>query len=167
MMEYVLYNDGVCMSVCLTGKNEPTFGPHWKLFFPSKDEAVYIYFINLNSNCYAFMRVLRGFASDGKGWIFSFLHWSVPLHMSPQWPRVRAGKVTLIAFVWLFSTVCFQMCPQTSCTRGGIITLVTFIWLFSTVCFQMCHQMSCLWGCKVTLVAFVQLFSTVCFQMCP
>ena len=49
----------------------------------------------------------------------------------------RKGKVTLAAFVWPFSTVCFQMCPQIACCRGFIFTLVALVWLFSTVCYQM------------------------------
>ena len=32
------------------------------------------------------------------------------------------GKVTLVTFVWLFSTVCFQMCPQITCPRRCIVT---------------------------------------------
>ena len=79
----------------------------------------------------------------------------------------RECIVTLAAFVWLFSTVCFQMCPQIACLKGCKATLVAFVWLFSTVCLQMCPQMACLRGCIITLVAFVWLFSTVCFQMCP
>ena len=30
----------------------------------------------------------------------------------------RGCKVTLVAFVWLFSAVCFKMCPQSVCIRG-------------------------------------------------
>ena len=87
--------------------------------------------------------------------------------MSPQIVCMRRGIVTLVAFVWLFSTVCFQMCPQIACQRWGIVTLVASVWLFSAVGFQMCPQIACLrWG-KVTLVAFVWLFSTVLFQMSP
>ena len=44
--------------------------------------------------------------------LFSFLHCTVPLHMSPQRTWDRAGKVTLAAFVSLFPTVCFQISPQ-------------------------------------------------------
>ena len=46
----------------------------------------------------------------------------------------RGCKVTLVAFIWLFSTVFYQMCPQTVCPRGCIVTLVAFVWLFSIVC---------------------------------
>ena len=89
----------------------------------------------------------------------SFCHW--------QPFGLRRGKLTLVAFVWLFSTMHFQMSPQVACTRRGIITLVAFVWLFSTVHFQMSPQIACLRGWKLTLVAFVWLFSTVQFQMSP
>ena len=89
----------------------------------------------------------------------SFCHW--------QPFGLRRGKLTLVAFVWLFSTMHFQMSPQVACTRRGIITLVAFVWLFSTVHFQMSPQIACLRGWKLTLVAFVWLFSTVHFQMSP
>ena len=98
----------------------------------------------------------------------------------------------------------FQMCPQITCLRGCIVTLVAFVWLFSTVRFQMSLQIACLRGCKVTffsssenrhigciclaflhcafsnvssnclpkrslvaLVSFNWLFTIVSFQMCP
>ena len=35
------------------------------------------------------------------------------------------------------------------------VTLVAFVWLFSTVCLQMCPQVTYLRGCKITLVASV------------
>ena len=79
----------------------------------------------------------------------------------------RRGKVTLVAFVWLFSTVSFHVYFQMVCLRGCKVTLVASVWLFSTLCFQMSPQIACLWECKVTLFAFVWLFSTVYFQMSP
>ena len=45
----------------------------------------------------------------------------------------RGCITTLVAFVWLFSTVLFHMCPQTVCTRACIFALVAFVWLFTTV----------------------------------
>ena len=84
---------------------------------------------------------------------FSFLN--VPLHMSPQRTWVRAGKVTLTAFVRLFSTVCPQMSLQTPCMGGCKVTLVAFVWLFSTVSLQMSLQIACLSRCITTLVAFI------------
>ena len=40
---------------------------------------------------------------------------------------IRTGKV---AFFVLFSTVCFQMSPQIVCRNKGKVTFVAFIWLF-------------------------------------
>ena len=90
-----------------------------------------------------------------------------PCPWVPWWRCSLKYLITLVAFVWLFSTVCFQMCPQMACLRRGIVALVTFVCFFSTVCFHMSHQSACLNGCKVALVTFVFLFSTVCFQMYP
>ena len=108
--------------------------------------------------------------------------------MCPQITCMRRCIVTLVAFVWLFSTVCFQMFPQIACMSGCIFTLVAFVrffstawedvkshwlhlfdfvWLFSTVCFQMFPQLASMSGCIFTLVAFVRFVSTVRFQVCP
>ena len=76
-------------------------------------------------------------------------------------------KTTQIAFVWLFSTVCFEMRLQMVCPRRCIVTLVAFVKLVYTVCCQMFPQSTCLRGCIVTLVAFVRFFSSVYFQMFP
>ena len=65
--------------------------------------------------------------------------------------------VTLVAFVWLFSTVCNWMSPKFACLRGGIVALVAFVWLFATVGSQIARRR----GCIVTLVAFVD-FSPRC-----
>ena len=90
----------------------------------------------------------------------------VCFQMSPQMACHRWCIITLVASVWLFSTVSFQMPSQIVMGRG-IVTKVAFVWLFPTVFFQMSPQIACLWRCKVTLVAFVWLFSTVRFQMSP
>ena len=74
--------------------------------------------------------------------------------MSFQIACLRIGVVTLVAFVWFFSTVCFQMPPQIACLRRCIVTLVTFVWFFATVCCQMCFQMALPRGSIFTLVAF-------------
>ena len=50
--------------------------------------------------------------------------------MSPQIAFIRGCIVTLVAFVWLFSTVYFQMFPQIACPRRGIVSLVAFVWFF-------------------------------------
>ena len=98
---------------------------------------------------------------------FVWLFSTVRYKMCPQIACLKWGIITLIAFIWFFSTVCFPMCPRITCTRWGIITLVAFVWLFPSVHFQMYPQIACLEGCIITLVAFFGLFSTVCFQMCP
>ena len=85
--------------------------------------------------------------------------------MSPQMACMRGCILTLIAFVWLFSTVYFQMSPQIVYTIGCVITLIAFVGLFSTVHFQMSPQIACTRGCIITLVAFLWLFTTLCFQM--
>ena len=85
--------------------------------------------------------------------------------MSPQMAWLSWCIVTLVAFVWLFSTVRFQMSLQIICLRRGIVTLVAFVWFFSTVGFQMCNEITSIRGSIVTLFASVWLFSTVYFQM--
>ena len=52
------------------------------------------------------------------------------------------------------------MCPQIACPRGGKVTLVAFVWLFCTMRFQMSPQIPCLRWYIVTLVANVAHFST-------
>ena len=73
--------------------------------------------------------------------------------MSPQIACIVRSILTLVAFLWLFSTVCFQMCPQFTYPRGCIVTLVAFVWLFSTVLFQMSPQMASMRRGIVTLIA--------------
>ena len=92
---------------------------------------------------------------------------NMPFHVCHQLSCSNGCIATLVAFIWLFSTVGFQMSPQSTWVSAGIFTLVAFVRLFSGVCFQMCPQMVRPRGCIITLVAFVWLFSTVCFQMCP
>ena len=84
--------------------------------------------------------------------------------MSPQRTWIR---VTLVAFFLLFSTVCFRMSPQIACITGCIIILDALVWLFSSVHFQMCSQCSWIRAGIVTLVALVGLFSTLRFQVFP
>ena len=87
--------------------------------------------------------------------------------MCPQIACLNGCKVTLVAFVWFFSTVCFQMSPQIARIRGCIVALVAFLWPFSTVCFQMCPQRPCMRGCIVAVMAFLWLFPTMGLQMSP
>ena len=64
--------------------------------------------------------------------------------------------IILVAFIWLFSTVCFQMCSQMACRlRGSIVTLIAFIWLFATMCSQMNPQITSTRRYLVTLIAFL------------
>ena len=76
----------------------------------------------------------------------------------------RESIATLVAFVWLFSSVRFQMCPQIAIIRRRKVTLIAFVWRLSTMCFQMCPQLPCPNWCKVALVALVWPFSTVRFR---
>ena len=56
------------------------------------------------------------------------------------------------------------MYPQSTSIGGCKFTLVAFVWLFSTMRFQVCPQMSYLRRCKVTLAAFIRLDDIVsCF----
>ena len=75
--------------------------------------------------------------------------------MPPQIAFLRGCIATLVAFVWLFSTVCFQMGPQMACPAGCIVTQIAFVWLFSSVQFQMRLHMTCIRGFIVALIAFV------------
>ena len=103
--------------------------------------------------------------------------------MSPQMACLRGSIITLVAFVWLISTVCFQMSPQIACLRRCIVTLVAFVWLFSNVCFRN-EPSNCIFEkmpvTPVAIIVFVStlcivtpwlllffLFSTVYFQMTP
>ena len=87
--------------------------------------------------------------------------------MHPQMSCLRGCRVTLIAFLRFFSTVCFQMPPQMASLSGCIVTLIAFFLLVSTVGIHMFPQIGCIMACIVTLVAFVWFFWTVGFQMCP
>ena len=82
---------------------------------------------------------------------------TVRLQMRPQIFWKRRCIVALVTFVWLFSTMHFQMSPQSACKPGRIIALVAFVWFFSTVRSQMCPQIACMGRCIVTLVAFMWL----------
>ena len=83
---------------------------------------------------------------------FVCLFSTVCLQMSPQIACPRRCEITVNA---LFSTVHVQMLTQRAWIRAGKVTLVAFVRLFSTVCFQTNLQRAYLRGCKVTLVAFV------------
>ena len=74
----------------------------------------------------------------------------------------RRCIITLVAFVWLFSTVRFQMSFQTECMSRCKITLVAFVWSFPTMRFQMFPQIVCMRRCIVTLIACVWLYYILC-----
>ena len=73
--------------------------------------------------------------------------------------------VTLVAFVWFFSSMCFQMSPQVACISICKFTLVAFVWLFTTVCSQMSFQITCVRRCKATLAAYGNFFLAVWFHI--
>ena len=77
--------------------------------------------------------------------------------MPPQMARLRWRITTQVAFEWLFSAV--SVCP-----RRCIITLIAFVWLTSSVCFQMCPQMACIGGRQLHLHLFG--FSPLCVFKC-
>ena len=60
----------------------------------------------------------------------AFVDSTVHFQMLTQRAWIRAGKVTLVAFFWLFSTVRFQMSPQMGCLGGYIITMLAFVLTF-------------------------------------
>ena len=67
---------------------------------------------------------------------------------SPQIINLRRGKVTLVAFILLFPTVCFQVSLQCTCVRRSLVTLVAMPFL-STVYLQI----ACMKRSIVTLAA--------------
>ena len=75
--------------------------------------------------------------------------------MLPQIACLRRGIVTLVAFVWLFSTVNRQMFLKIASYNGGEIAMDAFVWIFSTVCCQMCPQTARLSRDEVTAVALL------------
>ena len=117
-------------------------------------------------NCHFFKELGSEQAKSHLLHLFRFV-FTMRFQMCPQMVCPKRGKVTFVAFDWLFSTMGCQMSPQIVCPRRGKVTLVAFIGLFSTVPFQMSPQITCLRRGKVTMVAFVWLFSTMLFQMSP
>ena len=70
--------------------------------------------------------------------------------------QIWRSKVALVAFVWLFSTVCFQMSPKIACLGRSKVTLVAFL---SIVHFQKYTWNVCFSGDIVALMAFVWFLS--------
>ena len=78
-------------------------------------------------------------------------------NMNPQVVCLSWCKVTLVAFVWFFSTVFSSVCSE--CLHHRMKRHTAHINLtFSTVCFQMSPQLAYLSECKITLVTFLLLF---------
>ena len=66
--------------------------------------------------------------------------------MCPQIVCLK-GCIITCCIGWLFSTVNFQMCSQMPCLSRCKVTLVAFVGLFSTVCVQMSPKIACTGGC--------------------
>ena len=90
---------------------------HWTVALPPPFLAIFLLVFNFSS---------------GTVW--------VRVQMYPQNVYTRSCIITLIAFVWFFSTVCLQMSPY---MWGCKVTLVATIWLLSSGRFQMCPQIAC------------------------
>ena len=65
-----------------------------------------------------------------------------------KWPAcsLRGYKVTLVAFVWFFSTVRFQMFTQRAWVSAGKVTQAAFF----LCALSDGPQNACMWGCKIT-----------------
>ena len=104
---------GIIVIITNFWPNQPSFCPHWIL---------------APKVCYAFQRFITST-------IFSFLHWSVPLHMFLKELVSEQANLHWLHFLDFFSTVHFWMCPQRACFRRCIVTLVAFAF---TVCVFKC-----------------------------
>ena len=120
-----------------------------KLFSKASKEKENFVFSNFSSNCFP-----ERIHSHIDCIYLSFLH-----YVSSNVSSNGLPKVTLVAFVWLFSTVSFQTNVQRVCLRGCKVTLVAFVCDSSSVNSQMNPQMACNREYIVTLVAFAWLFS--------
>ena len=58
-------------------------------------------------------------------------------------PKPQSKNLTHWVHLFSFVLCAFQMCPEMACLRGCILALVAFVWLFTTVCFQMVPQNVC------------------------
>ena len=65
----------------------------------------------------------------------TFLHCAFSNVSSNCLPEMMQNHIGCICLT--FSTVRFQMCPQIACQKWCKITLVAFVWLFSTVRLKM------------------------------
>ena len=71
--------------------------------------------------------------------------------MLPQMACLNESIVALVTYICLF-TLRFQMSIERDWIRAGIVTLVAFVLLFSTVRCQMCPQIACHRRCLVTFL---------------
>ena len=77
----------------------------------------------------------------------------VALKILPLQKRYEIASVELLCYQTL---ICFfHVCHQSICMERSIVTMIAFVWLFSTVCFQVCFQIVRLGRCIFTLVTFV------------
>ena len=108
------------------------------------------------------------------GFIYSIFHNVLVFNFSqcvsflivPQVAWSYRCKVTLLAFLRIFSRMSFQMRPQTACMNRCKVALARFMRFFNSVSFLMVPQVAWSYICKVTLFAFVRFFSKI-IQMCP
>ena len=82
-----------------------------------------------------------------------FPAWETLCHFLPERMRSHIGCIYLT-----FLCCVYLMCPKVALWRGCKVTSVAFVWFFSTVCFQMCPQIARLRGCIVALVACVLMW---------
>ena len=64
---------------------------------------------------------------------------------------------------WAFCRCGFQMCLQKTSPRGCMVTLIAFVWLFFTLCFWRSPYIAWVRGCIVTMVTLIWFFSAVYF----
>ena len=96
---------------------------------------------------------------------FVWLFSTMCIQMGLQITRMKGCKAAFLAFVWFFSHVFFQMSLQIAWPRRHIVALIAFIGFVATVRFQMFSQTYFMIGCIITFCTLVWFFSTVDFQM--
>ena len=64
--------------------------------------------------------------------------WMIIILVLSYFVGIHLPKSHWLHLFGFYSTVCSQMSPQITCMRGCIVTLIAYVWLFSIVCFQMC-----------------------------
>ena len=137
---------------------------------------VQCFILNESSN-----RLLENMQRHTSCTYLTFLHYV----FSNVYSNSNSNSLSLVEFVWFFSTVCFQMSPKTACLRRCIVTLAAFVWHFPLLVFKWVLK-SPVWEyakshwlhlfdfsplcvfkwvlksyCIITLVAFVWLFKWI------